>query len=284
MRASLAAALILVLGVALAPPRALAEPDPQATAEREAAREARILEYLARKEARLARREMAREAKHKNREREEQQRFEAALQGTEPGLPGGPAPGASDLPRPLARAQDSVRRSQLAKDPTVQLWLERIDRQAASAHELAAFANFLSENGLSREALAYYGVAIHLEENDPLLWVNLGTIHRQLGELGPAASAYEAALSVDPNHALAHYNLGAVLDERGKYADAIEEYKLALSLDPSLGDPSLNPQAANNDRLTAVRLMLYQEQAGSLGMPLVDVQTPSKDRPAPPQK
>ena len=78
-------------------------------------------------------------------------------------------------------------------------------------------------------------------------------------------------LGIDPNHAYAHYNLGAVLDEMGEYDYAVDEYKLALTIDPTLGDPAFNPQAANNEKLMAVRLLLYKEQAGNLGLPLVTV-------------
>ena len=50
-------------------------------------------------------------------------------------------------------------------------------------------------------------------------------------------------------------------------------YKTALSLDPMLGDPAHNPSAANNSLLTAVKLLLYQEQEGKLSLPLLDVET-----------
>ena len=116
-------------------------------------------------------------------------------------------------------------------------------RQEASAYELAALGNFLARNGMHREALAYYEIALRLEDSDPVLWVNVGTLHRQSGEISSATNAYGRALSIDPNNALAHYNLGAVLDATGKYEDAIAAYKLALTLDPSLGDPTANPRA-----------------------------------------
>ena len=111
----------------------------------------------------------------------------------------------------------------------------------------------------------------------------MGTLHRKVQETRLARSdAYSRALSLDPNLAYAHYNLGAVLDEMGKYDDAIEEYRIALTLDPSLGDPAINPQAANNERLLAVKLMLYQEQIGNIGLPLVDV--PGGELASPPSR
>jgi len=184
------------------------------------------------------------------------------------------------LPRDLARAQANVRALPLGQDPTVQTYLERIDAQDASPHQLAAFGSFLAQNGLLQDALVYYDVALRLESRDPLLWINAGTLRRQLNQTGPARAAYERALALDPNSALAHYNLGAVLDDLGRYDGAMHEYKAALTLDPTLGDPTLNPQAANNDILAAVKLMLYREQIGSLGLPLVAIPADAGAAPA----
>ena len=178
---------------------------------------------------------------------------------------------ASDLPRSLATAQENVRRSRLGQNPTVQTYLEMVENREASPQHLGAFGNFLAESGMRQEALEYYAVALALEQNDPVLWMNVGTIHRQLGEHREAAAAYATVLSIDVTNASAHYNLGATLDELGKYEDAIHEYTEALKLDPSLGDPTVNPQAANNERLVEVKLMLYRSETGSKGLPLLDV-------------
>ena len=51
----------------------------------------------------------------------------------------------------------------------------------------------------------------------------------------------------------------------------IAPQKIALTLDPTLGDPSVNPAAANNDRLMTVRMLIYREAAGSAGLPLAEV-------------
>jgi tetratricopeptide (TPR) repeat protein len=182
------------------------------------------------------------------------------------------------LPSGLARAQRSVRGAKLGQDPTVQVYLGMVDRQEASPHQLAALGSFLAQNGMFDEALAYYHVAIQIEEKDPLLWLNLGTLHRQRNELSAALSAYGEALRLDPNNALGHYNVGAILDSTGDYQGAIDQYKIALTLDPALGDPAVNPQAANNERLLAVKLLLYRENAGSLGLPLVEIPTAGADR------
>jgi tetratricopeptide (TPR) repeat protein len=255
---------LLLVASLVAGPGAVTSIAAQETAEdKEAAKEARISEYLRKKEERRARRDL---------ERTEKEVAGARAEESPAADAAGPE-AAEDvvLPRSLQRVQDRVRESQLGQDPTVQRYLDLIASGEASAQQLAAFGNFLGQNLMLREALEYYAVALFLDEDDALMWANVGTLHRQLGEMSNAVSAYARSLSIDPHNGYTHYNLGATLDEMGKYKDAIEEYKVALTLDPSLGEPETNPQAVNNDRLLAVKLMLYNEHGGSVGLPLVDV-------------
>jgi tetratricopeptide (TPR) repeat protein len=260
----------------------------QTEEEKERAKQARIEEYLRKKEERRAKREMEKQKQEQpkpapvavaepkaepmpepvepvkaeaEKPRKAKRQKKVARQGPE----------RVRLPKGLAAVQESLRNSDIGQDPTVRGYLDLIDSGEATPHQLAAFGNFLSQNGMTRDAMEYYGVALSMEKRDPLLWMNVGTLHRKLQEHSMAATAYGRALSLDPNNAFAHYNLGAVLDEMGKYEESIEEYKLALSLDPTLGDPIYNPAAANNERLLAVKLMLYGEEAGGLGLPLVDL-------------
>ncbi len=257
----------------------------------------RIEEYLRKREERRARKDLNRRNRE-TREREEDaatvesEQLAAAAAAAEavplekPTTEMTPAPSAekkskrrktprhsSSLPRSLARVQANVRLTDLAQDPTVQEYLAMIDEQLASPHQLAAFGSFLAQNGMVREALEYYAVALRIERSDPLLWINAGTLHLKSANLSTAATHFSRALTLDPNSAMAHYNLGSTLKEMNKYEGAILEYKLALALDPSLGDPARNPSAAHNDLLTAVKLMLYQEQTGSLSLPLLDLET-----------
>ncbi len=240
--------------------------------ERQRAKEARIEEYLRKKEERRARREL-------ERQRSKQEEAAAAATAAEGATPPEAKKtkqttarrASSALPRDLRRVQELLWQGPLGQDPTVQAYLELIERGEASPQQIAAFGNFLGEAGMARAALEYYGLALQLDKNDSLLWLNVGTLHRQVGEYSEASSAYARSLGVDPNNAYAHYNLGAVMDEMGRYEEAIREYKMALTLDPSLGDPAVNPQAANNERLLAVQLMLYKEQEGSLGLPLLAI-------------
>jgi tetratricopeptide (TPR) repeat protein len=269
--------LLLILCVAAPVPAALAARQQEDGAtesgqselskkeEKERAKQARIEEYLRKKEERLAAKELRQAGK------EQQRQVAVPVEQAAPEQPAAEKADTVRLPRELARAQALLRQNEISKDPTVAEYLDLIDRAEASPHQLAAFGNFLSDLGMNRLALEYYAVALSIERDDPVLWINSGTLHRQVGDYSAARSDYHKALSIDPNLAVAHYNLGAVLDQQGNYEGALQEYRVALTLDPSLGDPTVNPQAANNEALVAVKLMLYQEKIGNLGLPLVEV-------------
>lgn len=280
--------LVLSIGPAAAIP-AVAQETGESEADAKAkAKEERIAEYLRKKEERRARLEAEQTRKE---EEAAAKRTAAALAVSE--KPPAPAPSAQPaavaedrprkekpaprakraaaLPRRLNQLHQTLRASAFGQDPTVAPYMDLIARGEASAQQIAAFGNFLGQADRFEEALAYYDLALGLDNRDTSIWLNAGTLQRQAGNYPAAAAAYSEVLRLDPSHAFAHYNLGAVLDELGDYDNALEEYKLALILDPSLGDPAINPQAANNEKLVAVRLMLYKEKAGSLGLPLVNV-------------
>lgn len=165
--------------------------------------------------------------------------------------------------RQLGRVQQRLRISHLGNDPKVRRYLDLVDRGQATPAQLNSFANLLAEEGMRLEALEYYRQALSLTPENTALWVNLGTIQRQVGETAAAVAAYRKAIAIDPNNAIAHYNLGSAYDALNRYERAMEEYILAITIDPDLLDPAINPQVVHNDQLAAVSLMLYQRQAGS---------------------
>jgi tetratricopeptide (TPR) repeat protein len=176
----------------------------------------------------------------------------------------------------FGKTQKRLRQSQLGQDPTVRSYLDLFDTGEATPAQYAAFANFLAQNGLYEDALAYYDRALRVEPKNPLLWLNLGTLLRQSDHLSEAVDAYAKAIKLDPNNALAHYNMGVALHLQDRYDEAIEEFSVALRLDPSLADPEKNPQVVNNELLLPVKLRMLRNQTGTLGLPLVEV---PEDRP-----
>jgi tetratricopeptide (TPR) repeat protein len=187
----------------------------------------------------------------------------------------------------LLKTIEQVRKSPVGYEANAMTYLNLIAAGQATAPQVNDFAAYLAKRGMPRIALSFQEYAVKLDGQDPTLWMNLGTIRRTIGALGPAASAFKSAIALDPTIAMAHYNLGAVYDADKKYDDAIEEYRRSLILDPDLADPRKNPQVVNNELLLAVKLRIYTEQAGAMGLPLLQkqkVEPPQAPKPSPSDK
>ena len=143
--------------------------------------------------------------------------------------------------------------------------------QGATPNEMASFGSYLAERGYLPASVAMYKAATQGDPQNPTLWLNLGTTQMRFNQVSDAGQSFQKAIRLNPNDAKAHYNLGAVY-ARSDYDKAILEFATALTLDPGLGDPTINPQAANNDLLVPVKMMLYQSQEGSVTLPLVPVE------------
>jgi tetratricopeptide (TPR) repeat protein len=176
----------------------------------------------------------------------------------------------------LAKEAERLRAGLAGKDPVVVAFLDKIERGEAVASDLNAFATYLAKKGLAHNALPIEQEAVRLDPKNSLLWLNVGTLQRDLGHRSEAMSSYKKSLTLDPNNALTHYNIGALLDAEGSYDAAIESYRTALTLDPTLADPRKNPQILNNRHQTALSILVYRQKAGALGLPLVPVAPTAK--------
>jgi tetratricopeptide (TPR) repeat protein len=186
----------------------------------------------------------------------------------------------------LMKTIQRLRANPVGQEPNPAAYLTLIESGKASAAEVNDFATYLAKRGAVPTALQFQQYGVTLAPKDATLWLNLGTIQRTLGNLGSAADAFQKSIALDPNSGLAHYNLGTVYDAQKNYDDAIEEYRRALVIQPDLADPRKNPQVVNNDNMLAVRLKLYANQSGAMGLPLIQLQktaAPAKD-PATPSK
>ncbi len=180
----------------------------------------------------------------------------------------------------LVKGIDKLRKGPLADDQNALNYLQLIETGKASPAQVNDFAAYIAKRGMPKVAAAFQEYAIKLDPENPILWLNLGTIRRTNQSYGPAVTAFKKSIELDPANALAHYNLGSAYDAQKHYDDAIEEYRRALVLDPGLADPRKNPQVVNNENLLAVKLQIYANQAGSLGLPLLQMQKPAP-KPAP---
>lgn len=84
--------------------------------------------------------------------------------------------------------------------------------------------------GRFSEMIEPLGIGAKLDPNNADIHTNLGTAHKEQGDLESAISAYTEAINIKPDHELACYNLGVLLHEKGDPASAIEAYKNAISV------------------------------------------------------
>ena len=183
----------------------------------------------------------------------------------------------------LTKIISRLRETPIGSEPTVVPYLDRISAGTATAPQVNDFSVYLAKRGMPKVAIVFQEYGLKLDPKNTTLWLNLGTIKENTGDLGPAADAFKKAIELDAGNAAAHYSLGSVYDAQKHYDAALEEYRRALVLDPSLADPRKNPQVVNNENLMAVKLQIYQNQAGSLGLPLLQIQKPPA-KPAAPAK
>lgn len=292
--------LVLLAALSLLPASsALSDDDPQ-TAEQtaEEAKQARIDDYIKKKEARQAERDAGKTAPAKEKKEKKQKKEQAAgaeqekdgsgwfsrrkarrTEGTAKasgtrrskrsarGTPGAQATGGG---RDAGEILDRLRNSSIMNDETGRAHMAIMD-QGATPIETAAFGSYLAQEGYLPASVTMYKSATRAAPDNPTLWLNLGTAQMRYNQVAEAGQSFQKAIRLDPNNAKAHYNLGAVY-ARSDYDRAIKEFATALTLDPTLGDPKINPQAANNDLLVPVKMMLYQSQEGSVALPLVPVE------------
>ncbi len=75
---------------------------------------------------------------------------------------------------------------------------------------------------------------------DAALYLKLGLMHENQGNLDEAARQYSMAIKLDPKSAEAHNNLGVVLGKQGKIDDAFNEISKAINIRPDYADAHNN--------------------------------------------
>jgi aspartate beta-hydroxylase len=129
--------------------------------------------------------------------------------------------------RALANAIEQVCRSQ---PPATALKLVEMALARAPAQPLVlnAAAGCLYRSGDARRARALYEQAIAADRGSKVLWLNLASACRVLGDEEAEARALERALAIDPRYVLALLHKGELLEGRGEPKKAFFFYEAAL--------------------------------------------------------
>ena len=85
-------------------------------------------------------------------------------------------------------------------------------------------------------ALAYYNYGLNLDSRHAHLFTNLGSLLKDIGQLGAAIKMYEHAVSCDENFDIALANLANAVKDQGRISDAITFYKRAVKSSPDFAE------------------------------------------------
>ncbi|MCJ1283758.1 hypothetical protein MMC26_003089 [Xylographa opegraphella] len=85
-------------------------------------------------------------------------------------------------------------------------------------------------------ALAYYNFGLNLDSRHAHLYTNLGSLLKDLGQLGAAIKMYEQAVACDGNFDIALANLANAVKDQGRVSDAIGYYKRAVNANPDFAE------------------------------------------------
>ncbi|WP_162244252.1 MULTISPECIES: tetratricopeptide repeat protein [unclassified Phenylobacterium] len=89
------------------------------------------------------------------------------------------------------------------------------------------------------EAIEVLRLALMAEPEAPMLWLTLGTIVGDKGDIDQAEIFYSEALRLDPSYAKAHYNLANILFTKHRHDEALSHCHKAIELSDVPEDSSM---------------------------------------------
>ncbi|EXJ90987.1 hypothetical protein A1O1_04094 [Capronia coronata CBS 617.96] len=120
----------------------------------------------------------------------------------------------------LAGVQQSVHPAHLA-DP--------------SFPQLSAIPGVVAGTGIQL-ALMYYNYGLVIDSKHAHLYTNLGSLLKDIGQLGAAIKMYERAVSCDGHFDIALANLANAVKDQGRVAEAIVYYRRAVAANPDFAE------------------------------------------------
>jgi tetratricopeptide (TPR) repeat protein len=112
--------------------------------------------------------------------------------------------------------------------------------------ELPATASAWFERGMDLEeedaegAVAAYRRALALDPSAPDVWLNLGRLLHERGEVAEAEQCYREAVALQPGEPVALFDLGVALQDQERPEEAATAYERVLALDDTFADAHYN--------------------------------------------
>ncbi len=92
--------------------------------------------------------------------------------------------------------------------------------------------NYRLEDGLFKEAVQEFTLALEKNPNHPAAHLGLGLAHMKMNEFDLALASFNRAIEIDPSLAIAYADRGILYDQLGEHENALKDYKKSLELDP----------------------------------------------------
>ncbi len=89
-------------------------------------------------------------------------------------------------------------------------------------------------------AVAAYRRSLELEPAAPDVWLNLGRLLHERGEVAEAERCYREAVALQPGEPVALFDLGVALQDQARPEEAAAAYERVLALDGSFADAHYN--------------------------------------------
>jgi Flp pilus assembly protein TadD len=107
----------------------------------------------------------------------------------------------------------------------------------------------LDRMGKANAAIEQFGTAVQLA-NDSAIYTDLGNVYLEVKRYSDAVKAYQHAIQLNADIAPAYCNLGYALMQQGKVDDAILEFRKAVEIDPNLSQAQTNLNEALHRKTT----------------------------------
>ncbi|KIV90444.1 hypothetical protein PV10_07751 [Exophiala mesophila] len=101
--------------------------------------------------------------------------------------------------------------------------------------QISNIAGVVAGSGISL-ALMYYNYGLNIDQKHAHLFTNLGSLLKDIGQLGAAIKMYERAVNCDGKFDIALANLANAVKDQGRVADAITYYKRAVTANPEFAE------------------------------------------------
>lgn len=130
------------------------------------------------------------------------------------------------------------------------LYRRALEQDAVSVAAMTGLGEVLRLQGKMKEALDLQIAANEIDPASPQVRINLGSALMSAGQLEDALLAWGSVLQEDPNNAQAANNIGLYFAAKGQWRDAINMFEMAVKAQPDFALAQRNLEAARRRAAT----------------------------------